>query len=299
MHTARQKQQERRRGICLVLAGASLWGISGAVAQYLFHEKAFSPEWLVVTRLLVSGGLLLTIEYIEKQNEIFNIWKQHATELIFFGLCGMLGVQYTFFAAIQNGNAATAAILQYLSPIIITAYFAIYRKLFPSILQIISILLAMFGTFLLVTGGSLDRLSIAPMALFWGIASAFAAAFYTVQPKRMIGLYNSNLVIGWGMLTGGAFMSILSPPWNFSGQWDVFSCFGTIFVILFGTIIAFYCYLESIKYITPAETNTLASVEPLSAVCLSVWFLNVPFGMIETTGMLCIFSTVFLLARPR
>lgn len=290
---------QRRRGIYLVITGAALWGISGAAAQYLFHEKAISPEWLVVVRLLVSGGLLLTFEFIRKRKKIFTIWKESSKDLVFFGLCGMLGVQYTFFAAIQSGNAATAAILQYLSPIIITVYLAICRCFFPSIIQITSIFLAMFGTFLLVTGGNPSHLSVSPTALFWGISSAFAAAFYTVQPKRMVGLYSSNLVIGWGMLIGGVFISFFYPPWNFTGQWDTAAFSGVIFVILFGTIIAFYCYLESIKYITPAETNTLASVEPLSAVCLSVWFLGVPFGMTETIGALCIFSTVFLLARQK
>ncbi len=56
------KFQSRTKGLMLVIIGAMLWGISGTVAQYLFQKKGFSPEWLVVIRLLVSGIILLTYD---------------------------------------------------------------------------------------------------------------------------------------------------------------------------------------------------------------------------------------------
>ncbi len=40
----------------------------------------------------------------------------------------MLGVQYTYFAAIEYGNAAVATVLQYLGPAIITCFFSDSRK---------------------------------------------------------------------------------------------------------------------------------------------------------------------------
>jgi drug/metabolite transporter (DMT)-like permease len=45
----------RNKGIALVLTGAALWGVSGTAAQYLFQQQGFSPEWLTVVRLLLSG----------------------------------------------------------------------------------------------------------------------------------------------------------------------------------------------------------------------------------------------------
>lgn len=52
------KVQSRTKGIVLVIFAAVLWGVSGTVAQYLF-QKRFTPEWLVVIRLLLSGIILL------------------------------------------------------------------------------------------------------------------------------------------------------------------------------------------------------------------------------------------------
>ncbi|WP_110954309.1 DMT family transporter [Anaerosinus massiliensis] len=291
----------RKKGIVLVLLGAILWGASGVAAQYLFHYKHLSPEWLVVVRLLTSGLLLLLYDFIKNRANLFYIWKikHDRCQLLLFSIFGMLGVQYTYFAAIQHGNAATATILQYLMPVIVACYLALRYKKPPNKLEQISIFLAMLGTFLLVTKGDFRNLAISPLALFWGIASAFCAAFYTLQPKYLLSHWRSPLVIGWGMLTGGIIMSPINPPWKFSGIWDIDTFFVICFIILFGTVIAFYSYLESIKYILPTETSTLASMEPLSAVLLSIYCLHTPFGWIDYIGGLSIMATVFLLAKKQ
>ena len=135
------------------------------------------------------------------------------------------------------------------------------------------------------------------LALFWGLLSAFSAAFYTLQPRYLLSRWRSSLVIGWGMLIGGIAMSPINPPWEFIGTWDLSAFWGLIFIIVFGTVIAFSAYLESIRYLLPSETGTIASVEPLSAVILSIYFLHTPFGLIDCLGGLCILSTVFILAR--
>ena len=289
----------RTKGILLVLCGGILWGASGVAAQYLLLEKAFSPEWLVVVRMITAGSLLLGYDYKKNNGDIFPIWKNKhdRRQLILFGFVGMFSVQYTYFLAIQYSNAATATILAYLMPTIIVVYFACRTRHWPSTGQNIALFLAMLGTYLLVTKGDFTNLAISPAALFWGVASAFSGAFYTVQPKYLLSHYRSPLVIGWSMLVVGIAIIPINPPWQFVGIWD-YNAFGALaFIIIFGTVIAFYAYLESIRYIHPSETGTIASVEPLAAVFLSVYLLNTPFGYIDCLGGLCIISTVFILAR--
>lgn len=118
------KSESRIKGIVLVITAAMLWGVSGTVAQFLFQKNGFTPEWLVVIRLLISGIALLVFAVIKGGQDIFQIWKskEDCIKLILFSIIGMLGVQYTYFAAIKYGNAATATILQYMSPVIITCY---------------------------------------------------------------------------------------------------------------------------------------------------------------------------------
>jgi len=293
--------QPRIKGIILVIIGSMLWGISGTVAQYLFQQKGFSPEWLVVIRLLVSGIILLLYVFIKGEQNIWKIWrtKHDVLSLIFFSVLGMLGVQYTYFAAIKYGNAATATILQYSSPIIITCYLAIRTKKIPDFQEIIAIGLAMLGTFFIITKGNIHSISISKLALFWGITSAFAAAFYTVQPRSLLTKWGSILVVGWGMLIGGIAFSFVQQPWNCTGKWSITSTLAITFVVLFGTLVAFTCFLESLKYIKPTESSVLSAAEPLSAALLSVLWLHEQLRIAQWLGTACIIITIIILSRVK
>ncbi len=290
--------QSRIKGILLVIIGSMLWGISGTVAQFLFQEKGFSPEWLVVIRLLASGIILLSYTHLKTKEDIWQVWKSKNTSfsLIIFSIIGMLGVQYTYFAAIKHGNAATATILQYLSPVIITCYLIIKNKKIPSLQEAVAILLAMFGTFLIITKGSLNTISISKLAIFWGISAALTSAFYTLYPSHLLATYGSAIVVGWSMLIGGIVFSFIHQPWNFTGHWSITSILSVLFVVLFGTLIAFYCYLESLKYIQPTETSVLSSMEPLSAAFLSILWLHVPLHITQWFGTACIIITIIILS---
>ena len=216
-----QTSSRRAWGLLLVIIGATMWGVSGTVAQYLFQHKSFNAEWLVVVRMLVSGLLLLA--RASKQRNIFAIWKtkEERTSLLLFGVIGMLGVQYTYFAAIEAGNAATATVLQYTSPIFIIGYLALQARKWPVKVEMISVVLVITGTFFLATSGNFNELSITGWALFWGIGAAVTSAFYTLQPKRLLAKWSSIEVVGWGMVIGGASFSFIHPPWHIAGEWSL------------------------------------------------------------------------------
>lgn len=287
-----------KKGIILVIIGAMLWGVSGTVAQFLFQEKNFSTEWLVNIRLLASGIILISLGFIKKDKNFILIWKNKTDriKLLVFSILGMLGVQYTYFAAIKHGNAATATILQYLAPVIIIFYLTFKNKKLPSLKQIIAISLALLGTFFIITKGNINSLSISKLALFWGLASAFASALYTVQPVSLINKYGSICIVGWAMLIGGLFFSFIGKPWIFNGTWSFSSILAVLFVIIFGTLVAFCLYLDSLKYIEPAVASILGSFEPLSAAFLSVIWLKESLGLYQWIGTLLIISTTIVLS---
>jgi len=213
-----------------------------------------------------------------------------------FSILGMLGVQYTFFAAIFHSNAATATVLQYLAPTMIVIYSATRLRRKPTKNEVLAVFLALLGTFLLVTKGSFSTLSISNSALFWGIASAVALAFYTLQPFELIAKWGSITVIGWAMFLGGVYFSIINPPFFQTIDWTVNHFLAVCFVVLFGTLISFFFYLESLRFISPSETSLLACVEPLSAAVLAVVWLQVKFTVYEWIGALLIIGTVLVLS---
>ncbi len=288
------------KGFVLAITAATLWGVSGTFGQFLFEQRAINVEWLISVRMLSAGILFLLFSILKKEN-IGAIWrdKKDRGQLFVFSILGMLAVQYTYFAAVKQSNAATATVLQYLGPIFIAIYFAVKNRRLPAPIEYLAIFLAVLGTFLLVTHGDPSTLAISNTALFLGIASALALAFYTIYPLRLLHRHNSALVIGWAMLIGGLILSFFKAPWDVEGIWDAYTYSYIAFIIVLGTLIPFYAYLTAVKQIGAQKSSLLASAEPLSATIVAVLWLQIPFSLIDWIGSLCIVSTIFLLSLTK
>lgn len=293
------KEQSKLSGYSLAILAALLWGVSGTLAQFLFQNRGITPEWLVTIRLLISGISFLLFSFIRNPNSVFSPWKDKKDifGLLIFGVFGMLAVQYTFFATIKASNAATATILQYIGPVFIACYYSYKEKRIPVPRELLAIAMALLGTIFIVTHGSFESLSISGEAFFWGITSAIALATYSILPVDLLKRFDASLVVGWGMLIGGLVFSLLNTPWDVPGAWDSSSYLFTASIIIFGTMVAFYSYLISVKIVGATIASLLACVEPLSAAIIAVVWLNVPFGLYDWLGTLCILITIALLTK--
>lgn len=290
----------RKKGIVLVLIGAIFWGIGGTVSKKLFQQYAIDVNWLVTTRLLIAGVLLLSVQYFTKdRSQIFGVWKTRriAVPLIIFGLLGMLGVQYTYMASIEHGNAAVATLLQYLAPVMIIIYLLLRKQSVLTRGDMLTVSLALFGSFFLLTNGSLSQLSVPPLAITWGILSGVALAFYTLYAIPLLKQFDSLVIVGWAMIIGGFALSFIHPPWRVDlSSFTLETYFYLIFVIIFGTMIAFWFYIESLQSLAPKESSLLGSVEPLAAVLTTVFWLKEPFGFYQWLGTLFIMMMIVMLA---
>ena len=278
---------------------ATLFGVGGTFAQFLFQHRGVNIDWLVTMRLLCAGAALLLVAAAMQGRSVLAIWRQDASSLILFGLVGMMPVQYTYMAAIDASNTATATVLQFTSPAMVALWLALKGRRWPDRRELAAIALAMLGTFFLVAHGRLGALSITPLALFWGLASAVAAAFNSIQPARLLSKYGSSLVGGWAMLVGGVTLSCIHAPWKVQGTWDGTAFAFLAFILLFGTLAAFYLYIKALKLIGAQKSILLTCSEPLSAAVLSVWWLGVAWGGMDWLGTLCILATIVLLAREQ
>ncbi|AZV43147.1 EamA family transporter [Peribacillus asahii] len=290
----------RRTGLFLVIMGAILWGVGGTVAQKLFQQYAIDVDWLVTTRLLIAGFLLLTVQFfLKERSQILGVWKNRRTaiQLIIFGLLGMLAVQYTYMASINHGNAAVATLLQYLAPVMIIVYLILRKQTVLTRQDLLTVSLALVGCFFLLTNGSISGLSVPTLAIIWGVLSGLALAFYTLYAIPLLKQYDSLVVVGWAMIIGGFALSFIHPPWQMDfTSLTLESYLYLVFVILFGTMIAFWFYIESLQSLSPKETSLLGSLEPLAAVLTTVIWLKEPFGFFQWIGTACIIGMILVLA---
>lgn len=290
----------RTQGIIMASGGALLWGVSGTVAQQLFQQEMLPAAWLVTLRLLISGGLFLLLCLRQEGSLVWKLWldSRFILQMLLFGCFGMLGVQFTYFASIESGNAAIATLLQYLGPLFILLYTVVWKRTRLVPLDFIGAILALAGTYLLLTGGNTTQLTVPLKGFIWGILSGVALAFYTLYSAPLLKQYSTPLLMGWGMLVGGAGMNLIHPFWAVpSIDWSPSILGSILFVIVLGTLVPFYLYIASLRHIAPHEASLLSCTEPISAIISSVIWLSVPFNAVQAIGAGMIVLMTLLISR--
>ncbi|MCI1986174.1 MAG: DMT family transporter [Lactobacillus sp.] len=286
------------RGVFYAIFGTMLWGVSGSVAQYLFAAAHLSPTWLVGVRLLSAGLLLLAWYGIATRGSLWAIWRQSGWRLIIFGLLGMMPSQATYFMAISYGNAATATVLQFLGPLFIIIYLATANREWPRRIDMFSIVLALAGTYLLVTQGRLTSLALSVPAVIWGVLAGVSQASYTLLPRRLLREFDARLVVGWAMILGSVIfwpqLVTVAPPALTAGN-----LLGIAFIVVGGTMFAYLLYLKSLAHISPSATGMLSAFEPLTATFVAVVFLGTHLAAAEVFGGALILVTTVLQALPQ
>ena len=279
-----------------VIAGIA-WGLSGTSGQYLMAH-GISALVLTNIRLIIAGLLLVLLSYIKSKEQFISFLKDKSSlfSLLLFSLFGLFLNQLAYLSAIQETNAGTATVLQYVCPVGILAYTCIKDRVAPTIAEIISMILAIGGTFLIATHGQLDQLSMTPAGLFWGLFSALTYALYIILPIKLIQKWGSILVIGVGMTISGfvavPFTGIIGAriPMSF----DIFLAFAGI--ILIGTVFAYTAFLKGASMVGPVKSSLLASIEPISAVFFAFMIMGDIFYPVDFLGMAMILLAVTIIS---
>lgn len=285
------------KGTLLTVVAGIAWGLSGTSGQYLMVH-GISALVLTNLRLLIAGGILMLLAYATAKDKMlaFLTDKKSLLSLLIFALIGLFLNQFAYLTAIQETNAGTATVLQYVCPVGILIYSCIKDKVAPTLGEIVSIILAIGGTFLIATHGQLDQLSITPSGLFWGLFSALTYALYIILPIALIKKWGSSLVIGVGMVIAGLvalpFTGVLQA--NIPTSLDFLLAFAGI--ILVGTVFAYTAFLKGASLIGPVKSSLLASIEPISAVFFAFLIMNEQFYPIDFLGMAMILFAVTLIS---
>ncbi|MGX7204708.1 DMT family transporter [Enterococcus pingfangensis] len=285
------------KGVIFACSAGALWAVSGIMCQILFKEYLVSPEWLASIRLLAAGGLLTGISLFQRKVPRRKFTPKDLLSLILFSLIGMLGVQYTYFKAIQYSGAAIATILQFTGPIFIFIYLVLHKEKQINLSEVVLLAATFISVFLIVTKGNIQTLNISAAGFTMGIASAITLAFYTVQPRELLVNYGETRIAGLGMLIAGLAFQLIRPIWRPEFQMDSYSLSLVGSIIIFGTALPFLFQLSSLRFIEASLAGVLTVTEPILATLLSVLLFNSRFTGIQLLGFVGVIVSVILLTR--
>ena len=294
------KKKEVIFGTILTITGGILWGISGVCGQFLFQNKEVTASWLVPIRLVTAGLLLLLYYIIRDRGKAFDIWKtkRNRTDIIVYGLAGMMLCQYSYFQTIEWSNAGTATVIQYLGPALIVVWVCFRTKRLPQTKEVLGVILAVTGIFLIATHGNPTSLALSQKALVMGLLSAVSVVVYTIKPAGLQKQFATPLVLAWGMLIGGAVLMVVFRPWNYQVIFDRETFAAVAFIILFGTMAGFSMYLTGVKMIGSVKASLVSCVEPVASMVLTAVWMKVSFTTPDLIGTLFVIATIIILAVP-
>ncbi len=296
--TISSNSRRRTAGAILTLAGGACWGLSGSMGQYLFNNEGMDVRWLVPIRLGLAGLILLAFCFARSGRHIFDPWKnsRDRRDLLIYGLAGVSACQFLYFTTIQLSSAAVGTILQDLSPAMILLVSCFLARRRPKLMEILAILLALFGVFLLSTGGNPQKMQVSPAALVTGVLCAVCVTIYNMVPGNLMKKYPVVLMQGWSFLMGSAAIALIFRSWTWHYVPTPMGWFGVGFVVIVGNVLAFPLYIQGIKYIGPEKGSLYGFSEPVTAAILSTTVLGSTFTLADAVGFAAIFLMLVLIS---
>lgn len=133
------------------------------------------------------------------------------------------------------------------------------------------------------------------------LAGAFSWAAGSVLSRRMNLPVDPLVAAGWEMLAAGVTNSLFATLfWKWPHAiWNWRSITSVAFLVVFGSLLGFSCYIWLIAHVPVAKVSTYAYVNPMIAVILGALILHEKLAPTEYFGMVAIIASVVLVTSSK
>jgi len=291
-----------KRSLALIFVGLAgiFWASSGVAVQDFFMYSEKTSMELTNIRMCLAGAILIIISLYRRKKFILSVKILNNSpklwfDVIIYGIIGVMFMQFTYFQGISIGGAAAATVICYTCPAMVVIWESVYNKKFPRRGEVLAVILAMIGVFLLVTGGNPTKLLVPMGCVLWSLASGAAFAFSAIYPKHLFAKKIDALFLtGVGMFIGGLSTFLLINDWNWMGFFAFETTFDVIWIIIFGTVAAFLSFNAGLKFLTPEEASITVTTEPAASVIISWAVFRTKFGLIESFGIILVLLAIIM-----
>lgn len=284
------------KGIFYCIIASIFWGTGGVAGQYLFEEINIDPLWLVFVRQSTAGIAFLLYAALVQKDDMLKIFREDWRDLIPFSIVGLLLAQIGYYYGVKLSNAATTTVIMYTEPIYVLMWLAYKNKCLPSRKEILCMVIAFTGVFLVTTHGSLEEMAVTPLAFAMAMLSAISYAFYSVQPMQLLKKYSNTLVLGWANILSGLSLLTVTSPYSYPRTWDMSATISLAYLIICATLLTFFLYTKGLVIIGSTKASLLSCAEPLSSIVSMVIFLGTPVFAMDLLGMALIIAAVCIIS---
>ncbi len=255
----------------LILLAVIFWGTSFVATKKALAE--LNPVTIIALRLILASLLLLIIAIITKRKFKINL-KNHGSILILACIAVFhLWIQVT---GLKYTTASNTGWIIGTAPIFMALLAIIFFKEKIGLIQVIGILIAMFGLLLLIGKGDITNIDlIQNKGDLLVLASAFTWGVYSMVNKKITLSYSPLMTILYLFIM----MLIIIVPVNLSSaviesviHLSTIGWISVLFLGLFCSGIAYVIWAYSLRDLESAKVGAFLYFEPLITVA-AAWIL--------------------------
>lgn len=284
---ARETSEGKNNKVSIALAMVALYLIWGSTYLGIrIAIQTFPPFMMAAMRFLIAGGLLYGFLRLRGQaNPTRSQWGGAAI----VGALLLVGGNGLVVFAEQSISSGLAALMIATTPLFAALFSGLWGN-WPRRLEWGGIALGLLGVAMLTMESDLQANPIGTLAL---IGATISWTFGSIWSKRLPmpgGLMSSATE----MLAGGALFLVISLALgeSFKGVPSFASISALVYLIIFGSLVAFSAYMYLLNNVRPALATSYAYVNPVVAVVLGVGLAGERITWIGVLGMLVILTGV-------
>ena len=283
--------------VLFVLLAGTMWAASGTAAQHFYTQSDHIPIELTQVRLFLSSGLFFLLAWwsggLRRGMRSLRRNPRILGQLALHGILGIMIVQFSYFMGIAEGDAAATTVIGYTSPAMMILYLAARYRRLPSAADAGTVVVAVAGVFLLVTGGDIGRLSVPPACIVWSLISGATFVFAMLYPVHLLRLFDRFFLLAVCMLIGGiALLPVTQVIANVGTFFTAGTWLDLVIIIGLGTVVAFFAFNVGLRWLSPEETAITATIEPVASVVFAYFVFDAHFVAMQVVGIALVIAAI-------
>lgn len=223
---------------------------------------------------LALGAILLL------DGQSFRIQRKEIPSLLLLALLYLMSAVFLFwgYKFMASGVATT---LHFMYPVLTTLIMMLFFHEKKSVWRLAAIALAVIGVFFLSSGDASG--TVTPIGIFIVLLSALGYALYLVTVSQLkIGQMKGLKLTFWVFLFGSLILLIgIASTTGVQSIPSKQTLGNLVMLALIPTVISNLALVRAVKSIGSTLTSVLGAMEPVTAVCVGIYF----FGEAFTTGI--------------
>ena len=260
------------------------------MARYLLDDGVDAAR---LSQLRSAGAFLILLIVLGlTRRDLLRVDRSELPGLVVLGVLGLAAVHATFFVAIDRLEIGPAVTIQYLAPLGLLVWLALFhgRRLPPSLWGAVA--LSLVGCFFVVRAydaGSLDPA---------GVVAAFGAmvtfGIYMVGSERQGRRHEPVTTLFWAFAFASLFWALVTPWWSFpfEGLASTRNALLAAAIVVGGTLVPFILMVAALRHIAAPRAAVVATLEPVLAAVFAWVIHDEALAAVQIGGGMAVLAAV-------